>query len=505
MLTRREFLSLSALGSSLGLGALGCQLAPSHLEPRSPDAQVSRPSETGADTWLPDADVGPSEIRNVLFIAIDDLNDWVGCLSGQPRALTPNIDALAARGLLFERAYCPTPLCCPSRTAVLTGLAPTRTGVYGNDEWFRDSPTYRSWTTLPQHFRAHGYTALSGGKVFHGWSGKLADPQSWNRIYHGNAGTPFPSESNRFLHGLQGKFPSKSINDFLDWYPLKLDDNATFDWMTADRAASFLDQSNNGPFFLACGFFRPHLPWYAPEKYFDLYPLSSIELPVVQGNDLEDIPQAGKAIAGGDFKILHDAGLWPEAVRAYLACITFADACVGRVLDALQRSPYARNTVVVLWADNGFHLGEKLHLEKLTLWEEAGRTPLIISAPGLSRHGRRCSHPVSLLDIFPTLVELCGLRAPSLMDGRSLMPLLRNPDQPWPWPAVTTYFYKSHSVRSHRYRYIRYSGGSEELYDHESDPREWTNLALDPSLSSVKQELAEWLPKTETPPIAAWR
>jgi len=437
---------------------------------------------------------------NILFIAVDDLNDWVGHLGGHPNASTPNMDRLASQGVAFERAYCPLPLCCPSRTSILTGRQPTTTGVYCNQVWFRDVPELASLTTLPQHLRANGYRTLTGGKVFHGWAGKWSDPASWDEYYNGAGGTPPPPESVRFSHGLRGKFTARNLNKEFDWGPLDLDLEGTGDGQTAARAASFLSRGGQGPFFLACGFFRPHLPWYAPYRFYDKHPISSIRYPDIKADDLDDVPMAGKAIAGRDFDLLWQSGQWLNAVQGYLASCSFTDACVGMVLDALDASEYRDNTVVVLWSDNGFHLGEKQHLEKLTLWEESGRTPFVIRAPGVARAGGRCPHPVSLVDIYPTLLELCGVPARSDLDGRSLARLLRTPSSPWPWPAVTTYSHGSHAVRAGKYRYIRYGGGGEELYDHTVDPNEWRNLAKERAFASVKQQLAAWLPANEVPP-----
>ena len=325
--------------------------------------------------------------------------------------------------------------------------------------------------------------------------GVQSDPSSWGTILFNSCGTPAPRAADRFSHGLRGKFQSEALNDSLDWSPLDSGRGPTDDWRLAQIAARFLETPGRKPFFLTCGFSRPHLPWYAPKEYFDLHPLGQITPPPVKTADLSDLPLAARSIVGGarDFNTLRASGHWLAAVQAYLACCSFADACVGQVLAALDSSPYRENTVVVLFSDHGFHLGEKGHLEKRTLWEESTHVPLIIRVPGVTS-GARCPAPVSLLDIYPTLAELCGLNVNQQLDGHSLGPLLMDPNLAWPWPAISTYYHGSHAVRSRRYRYIRYAGGGEELYDHALDPNEWSNLIYDRSYAGVKEALAPWLP-----------
>ncbi len=440
---------------------------------------------------------------NVLFIAVDDLNDWVGCLGGHPQAKTPNIDRLAAKGVLFERAYCAAPLCNPSRTAIMTGLRPSTTGIYGNLAWFRDIPKYKDWVTIPQYFRQHGYTAVTGGKIYHQAHGKFSDPIAWEEQYSTRVGTPHPPEAGRYQHGMRDLFSNKILARLIDWGPIEQPTEQTNDWRTADTAARFLQQEHDKPFFLACGIFHPHLPWYVPQKYFDMFPLESIKLPPRKEDDLDDIPPIGRRMAGTGFTIIRKHGQWARAVRARLASCAFADACVGRVLEALEKSRYRDNTIVVLWGDHGYHMGEKDHWAKSALWEKATRTPLIIHVPGVSKRGGRCKRPVSLLDLFPTLIELCGLPRRDDLDGHSLAPLVRNPDAEWPYPAVIThspYWYgPNHAVCTERYYYIHYSDGTEELYDMKDDPNQWTNLAPNPEYLPVKTRLKQWLPKVNAP------
>jgi len=457
------------------------------------------PVLTGAGCTGTLTNLGRQREYNVLFLAVDDLNDWVGCLGGHPQAKTPNIDRLAKKGVLFEQAYCAAPLCNPSRTAVMTGLHPSTTGVYGNRAWFRDIPRFRHWETIPQCFRRHGYTAWTGGKIYHQADGKWSDPIAWGKQYSRNMGTPHPPPEKRYQHGMHGKFSNKIFERLIDWGPLEQVDEETHDWETADLAAQFLQQDHDRPFFLACGIYRPHLSWYAPKRYFDMHPIESIQLPPYREDDLDDIPPMGRRMAGEEFGIIRKHGQWENAVQGYLAACSFADACVGRVLDALGQSAYRDNTIVVLWGDHGYHLGEKSHFAKSALWEETSRTPLIIHMPGVSRRQSRCKRPVSLVDLYPTLVDLCGLSAREDLDGRSIAPLVRDPEEDWPYPALVTHsphwYGTNHAIRSQQYHYIRYRDGGEELYDNIADPYGWENLAGDPKHAMAKEELKRWLPK----------
>jgi len=435
----------------------------------------------------------PVSRRNVLFIAIDDLNDWVGCLGGHPDVKTPHLDRLAARGLLFTNAHCAAPLCNPSRAALMTGIRPSRSGVYDNRQPFRKAAPAREAVTLAQHFMAQGYRVVGGGKIFHG---AFPDPASWQEY--------FPSQTqNKPPDPVPPKRPANGIPNAaqFDWAPLEAPDSAMGDWKVAEWARSELARKHDRPFFLAVGFFRPHLPWYVPRKYFEMYPAERVTLPAVKDDDLDDIPPMGRKFARpeGDHRNVLRYGQWRQAVQGYLASISFVDAQVGRVLEALEGSPHAGDTTVVLWSDHGWHLGEKLHWRKFALWEEATHNVLIIAAPGLTRPGSRCSRPVSLMDIYPTLVELCELPRRPRLEGVSLAPLLGDPQAVWERPAVTTYLRGNHSVRSERWRYIRYRDGSEELYDHLNDDLEWHNLAARPECHAVKQELSRWLPHFDAP------
>ena len=455
--------------------------------------------------------IADSKPPNVLFIAVDDLNDWIGCLGGHPQAKTPNIDRLASRGVLFEQAYCSAPLCNPSRMATMTGLRASTIDIWNNEgrygktegfSWFRDKPELKDWVTIPQYFRQHGYTAETGGKIFHQPHGKFSDPVSWNHQYSTKHGTPMP-KGERLLHGMSDQMAQEYYEDWADWQPLDIPDSETADWKTAESAAAFLQRGHDKPFFLGCGIFRPHLRWYAPQKYFDMHPLEDIELPATLENDLDDIPPIARRQASGGaqaFGVIREHNEWKKAVQGYLASCSFADACVGVVLDALEASDHAKNTIVVLCGDHGFHLGEKDRISKLTLWEQGSKTPLIISTPDLAETGgKRCSQPVSLVDLYPTLVELSGLPERDGLDGRSIAPLLRDPETEWAYPALIS-LRNDHAVRSRDWHYIRYSDGSEELYDAARDPHQWNNLADDPRFADTKTHLKKWLPQKSQKP-----
>ncbi|MEX0938867.1 MAG: sulfatase [Pirellulales bacterium] len=426
---------------------------------------------------------------NVLFIAIDDLNDWIGCLGGYPGVRTPNFDRLAERGVLFTGAHCNAPLCNASRASLMTGMRPSTSGVYTNSQSWRASPVLSDAVTLSQYFRAHGYRAIGGGKIYHG---SFPDPPSWDDYYPSQQRNrpPDPLPANRPLNGIPR-------TQHFDWGPVEAPVDEMGDTKVVDWAVGELGQSHDQPQFLAVGIFRPHLPWYVPPQYFDAYPLADIALPEVPADDLEDIPQIGRRMArpGGDHRRVLQHDQWHEAVRGYLASITFADDLLGRLLDALDRSPMRDNTIIVLWSDHGWHLGEKHHWRKFTLWEESTRVPLMIVAPGVTQAGTRCEEPVSLLDLYPTLVELAGLPAKEGVEGTSLVPQARDPSAPRRQPVVATHGFRNHAIRDGRYRYIRYADGSEELYDHRTDPQEWENVAAREDLAEVKQRLASALPE----------
>ncbi|MBW3600009.1 MAG: sulfatase [Planctomycetes bacterium] len=438
---------------------------------------VGRPAEAADGAAAP----------NVLFIAVDDLNDWVSCLDGHPNCRTPHIDALAARGVLFANAHCAAPACNPSRAALMTGVRPSTSGVYLNSQPWR--PAMPEVVTLPQHLMKHGYRASGGGKIYHG---RYEDPASWNE-YVKKGGDPKPTEDVR-------NDPHSRAGGIV-WGRLDVNDEAMDDHRIVSWAIEQLQQKHEQPFFLACGVFRPHMPWQVPQKYYDMYPLDKITLPKAPEDDLEDVPPEGVRMARpqGDHATILKTDNWRRAVQAYLASIAFADAQIGRLVKALDASPHRDNTIVILWGDHGWHLGEKQHWRKFALWEEATRAPLLIVAPGVTKAGGVCRRPVDFLNIYPTLAELCGAPIPEHVEGISMRPLLENPEADWDQAALTTHGRKNHAVRTEHWRYIRYADGGEELYDHRTDPMEWTNLAADPQHKEVKQKLASFLPKRDAP------
>lgn len=440
---------------------------------------------------------------NILLIAVDDLNDWVGCLGGHPQAKTPNIDALANRGVLFANAHCAAPLCNPSRTALLFGKRPTTTGVVGNMDDWRKFDSLKGSESLPQLFRRNGYFTAAAGKIFHanhgGWKGALTHAEG--APYAGRSGFGQPEAWDE-------RFPAKTIqlpmapvlidthrngiNHHWDWGPIDFKADLTEDGQTSRWAVRQLRAEHAKPFFLAVGIYRPHDPQYAPSEYFNEHPLADVELPTILASDLDDVPVIAKRYtrAANNYEAMvrkHNA--LQSATRGYLASVTFADDMIGRVLRALDASRYADNTIVVLFSDHGYHIGEKQKYHKSTLWEESTRVPLIVSVPGVSVAGGVSARAVSLIDIYPTLVQLASLDPPEDLDGQSLVTLLRDPEAPRSTPALTTRQGRHHAVRTDRWRYIRYSDGSEELYDHDSDPMEWKNLAYDAAHAKTKQRL----------------
>jgi arylsulfatase A-like enzyme len=439
---------------------------------------------------------------NVLLIAIDDLNDWVGYLGGHPQAQTPNIDRLIKKGVGFTKAYTVAPLCNPSRVALLTGLYPSTSGVYGNRNKFREN--LPDAITLMQYFKENGYITKGGGKIFH-QNNKPGDNKSWDEYFI----------SKNITKGV-GKDKSLPIvgtqKGWFNWGPLSEGDEEMQDAMTANWTISELEKNHDQSLFLACGFFRPHLPWYVPQKYFDRYPLEEIILPKTMIDDRDDLPEYGKRFARERYSASwgtdlnegiqdHDLVLeydqWQKGVQAYLASISFVDDYVGKIFDALERSIYADNTIVILWGDHGWHLGEKQHWRKQALWEDTTHVPFILSYPAEIAQNKMCNAPVSLIDIFPTLIDLSGLPEKGDLDGNSLVPLLKNPTMDWDRPVLTTYGKGNHAVRSGKWRYIQYQDGGSELYDHQKDPNEWYNLSDKEDHREVVVELKAQLPNQE--------
>ena len=432
---------------------------------------------------------------NVLFIAVDDLNDWIGPLGGYKGVKTPHIDKLAKQGMNFTKAYCPAPVCNPSRAALLTGVRPSTSGVYQNwHPWRRALPEA---ITLPQYFMQNGYEVVGISKIFHD---SYNDSASWQTYY--------PQQRQLTPQ----KQPINGFGNF-DWGPLQANDEDMADYKHVQWGIDFLNEKHEKRFFLAVGIKRPHLSWWVPQKYFDMYPLSTIVIPKVIANDLDDIPPLGVAMAKRipegqindstrnmeDHKFIIDNDKWKQAIQGYLASISFADAMFGRLLDALNKSAYKQNTIIVLFGDHGWHLGEKEHWRKFALWEEATRVPLIIVAPGTAKPNSVCGRTVNLMDIYPTLLSLCSLPPKEGLEGTDIKPLLLNPKLEWDHPSITTFGFGNHAVRTERWRYIQYEDKTEELYDHDADPHEWKNLAADPKFTETKNKLSAWLPKINNP------
>lgn len=445
---------------------------------------------------------------DILFIAIDDMNDWVEPLGGHPQARTPNINALAERGMLFTNAHVPGAACLPSRTAIMTGVSPFSSGIYEQAGDWRVTPGLQDVATIPRFFRDNGYRTLGSGKLFHahtysldGFQGQ-ADVNAWDAY--------FPALNRQLVDEVRpapGQTPGPALGfgrqtgDF-DFFPVVTTDAAMGDGQTVTWVSREIEAAYTGPRFLAAGIFRPHLPWYVPQRYFDQHPLDDIILPAYLEDDTRDLPDSAlygneRSMGPDTMQWIRENGgtdTWRRAVQGYLASLSYADAMVGRLIDALDRSGRADNTIIVLWSDHGFHLGEKERWGKMTLWEESTHVPFIIVAPGITTPGSRSDEAVSLQSIYATLAELSGMAIPDHVDGNSLVPLLRNPDMAWDDVAITTFGYGNYSVRGDRYRYIVYADGQEELYDHLADPNEWTNLIDDPAYDEIRQAMANRLP-----------
>jgi arylsulfatase A-like enzyme len=415
---------------------------------------------------------------NVLFIAVDDLNHWVGHLGRNPQAKTPNIDRLAKMGVTFTRAYCAGPVCNPSRAALLSGKRPGTSGVYDNQDNYRNA--IQAGESLVMQFKNAGYKTLGSGKL---WHGGLGFAEQWTAT-GGREGGDRAKVNDRSIGGIK-------------FGVMEGGDEGVADTHIASYGIAELSKKHEKPFFLTLGFHKPHMPWNVPQKYFDLHPLDKIELPPHRTNDLDDVPTAGLKMAKslGDHARVVESGRWKEAVQGYLAAISYLDAQVGRVLDALDKSAYATNTIICFWGDHGWHLGEKEHWRKFALWEESTRAPLIWVVPGVTKPGGVCERTVDFMSIYPTLCGLSGVPVPKHVEGANIRPLLVDPKAAWTTPALTTYLQNNHAIRTERWRYIRYHDGGEELYDHTIDTYEWTNLATKPEHTELKAELAKWFPK----------
>ncbi|MHC4993920.1 MAG: sulfatase [Planctomycetota bacterium] len=440
---------------------------------------------------------------NVLFLIADDLNTDLGAY-GHPVVKSPNIDKLARSGRLFSRTYCQVPLCGPSRSSFLTGRRPDVTGVQGNGHWFRDN--IPQTVTLPQLFRKNNYYVARVGKLYHygvpgeiGTPSLLDDPVSWDEIYYPRGRDK--DDEDKIYSITPGNFGGS-----LSWYSSPGEDEEQTDSKVAEQAIELLREHRDEPFFLAVGFYRPHTPFVAPHKYFDMYPQASLPMPYFPEGDLDDIPLAARTHKEEEKK-MSDERLIRECRQAYWACNTFMDAQVGKVIDELDRLGLRENTVIVMTSDHGYHLGEHGMWKKQSIFEESARVPLIIDAPGMPQPGKPSDNPTEMLDIYPTLAELCGLETPDYLDGVSLVPVLKDAKVRVSEAAMSqmsrsknrgktkTRNFMGYSIRTDRYRYTEWGDGLEgvELYDHQIDPGEITNLANDPAHEQTVARLAKLL------------
>lgn len=449
---------------------------------------------------------------NILFIAIDDLNDWIGCLDGHPQTLTPNIDHLASRGILFTNAHCTSPACKPSRAAIFSGLMPQKTGV-----WSNKSKSLRELRPdilkLPQAFAKAGYQTLGSGKLHHSSNCEetfleyFKVGQRWSPITQQKANY-LPTElrskgTNNPRHVVQiptgneiilplnrmpsDRAPNSLSGESFDWGEWSVPDTDFGDTKITNWAISKLKKTNNQPLFLAVGYYRPHIPLWAPKRFFTRFKNNPGERPPVINDDLADLGELGKIRAlEADTAGLHETVTkhkqWSKAIEAYLSCISYVDEEIGRLIKALDRTEYSENTIIILWSDHGWHLGEKQHWGKWTGWERSTRVPLIIVPPKnkaqkFAPGGSKCHSPVSLIDLYPTLASLCEIEGPKNLDGESLIPLLKDTQIGMNRKVITTFNPGNYSIRTSRWRYILYENGEQELYDMIKDPNEWHNLA----------------------------
>jgi arylsulfatase A-like enzyme len=453
-------------------------------------------SSEGNDT----ADQKPKP--NVLFIAIDDLNDWTDMLKGNPQARTPHMDKLASQGMVFTNAHCAAPACGPSRSALMSGIRPSTSGNYINKSSLIHNPILNNSVLLPEFFQQNGYYVCGGGKLFHGYH--------FNEEVKGRGFDEyFPSKTQDLPSFEDLKFSSRlPLGGWArqaDWGPCHPDvtvddhpDGKTTNWAKEKLLGGELQE----PFFLGAGIFQPHLPNYAPQEYFDRFPLEEIKLPEgYREDDLDDVPAAHARMAHNPWlKRIRATNQWKPAIQAYLACTAMVDDLIGQIVEALESSNYADNTIIVLWSDHGFQLGEKERWTKYSLWERATRVNMVWVAPGVTTPGTTTARPANLLDIYPTLASLTGCKPPEgQLEGNDLSILMKDPNAAWDKTSVTTFGYKNYGVRSERYRYIVYEDETEELYDHSKDKWEWKNLSDNPKYAEIKKKMRKQLPTHHEP------
>lgn len=417
----------------------------------------------------------PDGRPNVLMIAIDDLNEWVGFLGGHPQVRTPALDALAARSHVFPNAFCTAPVCSPSRAGVLSGLSVQSTGVKDNYATFKSvNPNKR---TFDEMLAGAGYEVQRFGKVDHTYN-------------------PFVSPLPATMPYTNKQCAARNDEGAFDWGPVDVDDTEMPDYKYAQQGIDLMNQRQTAaPFCLSVGFVRTHVGWYVPQRFFDMYPIDSVIVPRVPADELNDIGPVGKSIAlkFNFHQCIVGQSLWASAVQGYLASISWVDSQIARLIEALDASPYANNTMVVLWSDHGFHLGEKFHWHKEALWDVSTRVPCLVRMPGQGA-GVRQAACISLRDLAPTMLANCGVSSDYPMDGRSLLPLLNNPQMAWDHPVLTTLDGQHHAVRTAQWRYIRYATGERELYDESNDPTEYVNIAGLGTSEAVMAELDALMP-----------
>lgn len=492
---------------SVLIGALLCALGAA-LNLAAQTQAAPRPTAGSAGP----VSVSTGQRLNVLMVIIDDVAANLNSVDFPDSPVrTPSLERIASRGTWFSRAYNDAPVCAGSRTALLTGVHATRSGVYYNTQAYRRADTWIAQVqSLPASFLRAGYTTAGFGKISHGGYQKDDAGDYSPGYFRMMAATEVthtdPGLLQHIQPGSRREIPGNSSKNWTwgvlpdDWDradPTKLQQ----DTEQANRTIAFLEQEHVKPFFVACGFWRPHVRWTVPQRYYDRFPLESVAIPRgYKPDDLEDLPPAARwlAVHRREHADVVSGALWREAVRGYLASMAYIDEQIGRLLDALERSAHRDNTIVVFLSDNGMHLGEKDHWLKYALWEQSCRVFLSIHVPGLPTQRR--DTPVGLIDLYPTLQHLCALPAPAHeLDGLDLTPILTGRSTERGKPVLSTYGQGNHAIRNAQYRYIRYRNGEEELYDHRSDPHEWTNLARNPRYQQVKDEMSRWLPTVNAP------
>ena len=429
---------------------------------------------------------------NILFIAIDDMNDWTGFLGGHPEAITPNLDKIANQGINFTNAHISAPGCSPSRNSLLYGVEPFNSGLYPFYDHGIHKQLMEKYTSLPRLLKENGYLTYGAGKIHHG---NLNDPREWNDFYENKKNHKKFREGEGYIKGNNGKYSFRpTINP----------DEEHVDHQVANYGIEKLQEKHNKPFFLAVGIVKPHLPFDAPARFFDQLP-DDIQLENFKEDDENDIPKVGKSLMKrGEYNHYKSKNVWGDVRKAYLASISWADYNIGRVLKGLENSEYADNTIVIIWSDHGFHLGEKKTFKKFTLWEEATKVPFIMLDTRKSDQpkGRTYDEPVSTLNIYKTIAAYANIDVPAYVDGENMIPVMENQSVKLNNPVLTSWGRGNYAVRSKDFRYIRYFDGGEELYDHRVDPNEWNNLANDAASQSVKNELKAFLPQKEAPMVS---